>query len=322
MPAIAAGGDRIRSLKLEYNLTEHCNYGCDQCSHMSPYMARKESSLDAFRRDLAALAAAMRVYRFRFVGGEPLLHRELLAHVEAVRASGIADEIQVCTNGALLDRTPDEVFAAIDTLTISWYPDERCDQAKIDRAVETCRRVGTKVGVLRIGEFRQMQVARPIEDKGLVQGIYDTCDIAHRWYCQTFYEGRFYLCSRPLFTGPYLKKLGVPAPDFRELDGVPLHEPRLKERLAAALRSGKPLASCSHCLGTVGKEQPWRQLSAAERKAPTAPARGAAELVDRRRLAWRRLLPLPPLRALLLLTPRGAVGRAAAMFSTSLRRAA
>jgi hypothetical protein len=102
---------------------------------------------------------------------------------------------------------------------------------------------------------------------------------------------------------------------------VPLHAPRLKERLVEALRSDKPLAACGHCLGTVGRSEPWRQLPAAERKAPTIPARGPLELVDRRRLALRKLLPLPPFRALLLLAPRGAVRRAAALFSTSLKRA-
>jgi hypothetical protein len=283
-------------------------------------MMKKESSLEIFKRDLAALAQVMRFYRFRFVGGEPLLHRELLAHVEAVRASGIAEEIQVCTNGALLDRTPEAVFAAIDTLTISWYPDPHCDQAKIDRAVEICKRAGTKVGVLKIDEFRRMQVARPFEDRTLVKAIYDTCEIAHTWYCQTFYEGRFYLCSRPLFTGPYLAKLGVSAPDFRELDGIALHEPRLRERLVKALRSKQPLAACSYCLGTVGRNQPWRQLPSAERKAPRQQANGAGDPIDRRRLRRRRMMPLPPLRSLLLFAPRGMIGRAAALFSTSLSR--
>src|SRR5687767_3123542 len=120
MPVVNVEHDKIRSMKIEYNLTEHCNYGCDQCSHFSPYMMKKESSLEDFKRDLSALAEVMRVYRFRFVGGEPLLHHRLLDHVTAVRSSGIATEIQVCTNGAMLDRTPDDVLSTIDTLTISW----------------------------------------------------------------------------------------------------------------------------------------------------------------------------------------------------------
>jgi hypothetical protein len=309
---------KIVSLKVEYNLTEHCNYGCDECSHFSPYLTKKESSLSTFERDLEALAGVLRLYRFRFVGGEPLLHKELLSHIQAVRVSGIAGEIQVCTNGALLDRVPEEVFAAIDSLSISWYPDPRCDQAKIDRALAICKRVGTKVGVHKINIFRQMQVHRPIEDPALVQDVYDTCQIAHQWHCQTFYEGRFYLCSRPIFTNAYLGKLGVQAPDFRELDGIPIHEPELKERLLALLRRREPLAACSYCLGTVGRRQAWRQLPAGDRKTPRPPTRSGAELIDRRHLLFSKIWQHVSPRRLLMLAPRSLLARALPYLSPSL----
>ena len=42
MPFVRIEGDKIRSLKIEYNLTDHCNYGCDECSHFSPYLTRKQ----------------------------------------------------------------------------------------------------------------------------------------------------------------------------------------------------------------------------------------------------------------------------------------
>lgn len=320
MPRVTQSGDKINSLKLEYNLTEHCNYACNDCSHFSPYMPRKSSSLATFERDLRALAKVIRVNRFRFVGGEPLLHPELLGHIEAVRATGIAREIQVCTNGALLDRTPEAVFAAIDTLTISWYPDTRCDQAKIDRASEACRRHGTKLGVLRVSEFRHMQIREPLPEAELTQAVFDTCEIAHRWYCQTFYEGRFYLCSRPLFTRAYLDKLGANPVDFRKFDGVPLHEPDLKRRLLELMRAKRPMASCYFCLGTVGRNRPWRQLSASERKAPSAPTVASSELIDGKRLRYLQLTRRWPGRSLLLMAPSFVTKRAAALFSVSLRR--
>jgi molybdenum cofactor biosynthesis enzyme MoaA len=69
MPSVSVSEGKIVSLKIEYNLTEHCNYGCAECSHFSPYLAKKESSLATFVHDLEALAKVLRVYRFRFVGG-------------------------------------------------------------------------------------------------------------------------------------------------------------------------------------------------------------------------------------------------------------
>lgn len=318
MPVVKRENGKVRTVKIEYNLTEHCNYGCSQCNHMSPYMRRKMSSLETFKRDLKALAEVMRVVRFRFVGGEPLLHPQLLDHVEAVRSCGIAEEIQVFTNGALLDRISEEVFAAIDTLTVSWYPDARCDRAKLDRAVAACERVGTRVGVIPIKEFRATQLTVRNDDPGLVDDLFRTCEVAHSWYCQTFYEGRFYLCSRPIFTGPFLGRLGAEAPDFTQLDGVPLHQPNLKERLLAQLSSRRPLAACGYCLGSVGRAEAWRQLDAGERKAPTPTAAGGArQLIDWRRLRIQRVARFFPLRASVLFVPTPIRRLATALFSKS-----
>ena len=63
---------------------------------------------------------------------------------------------------------------------------------------------------------------------------------------------------------------------------MPLHEPDLKGRLLALLRSDKPLAACDYCLGTVGRRQPWRQpADDGPQGAPRAPAKGPTELIDR-----------------------------------------
>lgn len=283
MPVVGLRGGKIITLRLEYNLTEHCNYACDQCSHLSPYMKRRESSLEGFRRDLSALADVMQAYQFVFVGGEPLLHRAILPHIRAVRESGIAKEIQISTNGSRIDSTPLEVFSEIDLLSISWYPDVRCDSAKIKAAQDICRRTGTRLDVNKVAKFRQMEAGH-IKDEHLVDSIYKTCEIAHVYYSQTFHDGRFYCCSRPIFSQNYLKKVGISAPDFKELDGIPLHAPLLKERLLRALRSNAPTAACSYCLGTVGKKTAWRSLGASERKFPALPSGDPMERINRRRL--------------------------------------
>jgi organic radical activating enzyme len=310
MPVVGFRGDKIITRGLEYNLTEHCNYACDQCSHLSPYMKRRESALESFRRDLSALASVMQVKRFTFVGGEPLLHKQILPHIRAVRDSGISQEIQISTNGSRIDTTPLDVFSEIDVLRISWYSDARCDSAKIKLAEEICKRAGTQLIVNRVAKFRQMEVGH-IKDDHLVNSIYKTCEIAHIYYGQTFYDGRFYLCSRPIFSQNYLQRIGIPAPDFKELDGVPLHAPLLKERLLKTLSSTAPTAACSYCLGTVGRKMVWRSLDPSERKSPALPSIDPLERISRRRLRFlqvRRALSLNHyllFRPLLLLVAAG-----------------
>lgn len=306
MPFVSVKQGKIQSVKIEFNLAEHCNFSCDECSHLSPYMPTRTASLDTFKRDLDALGAVYHVGRFRFVGGEPFLHKDILSFIRAVRDSGFAEKIQICSNGSLIQKVPDEVFQEIDMLSVSWYPDARTDQAKVDYAKEKCERFGTVFKLEKIDRFRAMNLDQPIEDKVLLDQIYKTCQIAHSWYCQTFYDGHFYLCSRPLFTNPYLEHKGLKAPDLRKVDGIPLHAPDLSARLLRYLSSDTPILSCKYCLGTVGKYVPWRQLNLEERRTTDQLERGAEAMVDQARLnylrAWTRversfLKRVPSLRA-------------------------
>ncbi len=280
MPFITTTDGKIKATKLEFNLASHCNYACDECSHFSPYLSPALADYKTFVRDIEALTRVYRVGRFRFVGGEPFLHKNILDYVEAVRSSGIANSIQVCTNGSLLHKVDDEVFSAIDMLSISWYPDARCDAEKIQRARHKCQENGVKLKVERIDNFRLMQIDKPIEDDNLVNNIYRSCQIAHSWSCQTFLDGHFYLCSRPLFLAQYLALKGISLGRTAEVEGVALHEDRLKERLLAYLSNPAPLESCRHCLGTVGKRQPWKSLDKAARRSPLPLDRDASQHVD------------------------------------------
>lgn len=286
MPFVSIKDGKIRSIKIEYNLAEHCNFSCDECSHLSPYMPVRYAEIDTFKRDLTALAQVYRVGRFRFVGGEPLLNKEILQFIRAVRDSGIAEKIQICSNGSLIQKVDEAVFAEIDMLSISWYPDPRTDQEKIDYATAMCEKHNVELKVEKIERFRGMQLDEPIRDPQLLGEVYETCQIAHSWYCQTFYEGRFYLCSRPLFTNAYLEQKGIKAPDYRQIDGIPLHEPDLLNRIHTYLTSPTPIASCAYCLGTVGKYVPWRQLDLKERKTSQTLARTADTMVDKPRMRY------------------------------------
>jgi hypothetical protein len=293
MPFVATRDQRIRSVKLEYNAVRHCNYACTECSHFSPHMRAGRADPAQFGIDVDTLADVLRVGRFRFVGGEPLLHPDLPDLVERVRVSGLARSIEVVTNGSLLHKVSDDLLGAIDYLSVSWYDDPRCDDAKITRAEEACRRTGTTLKVKRVSEFRLMQLTTPTADTKLQSDIFRTCQIAHSWYCQTFADGYFFLCSRPLFTNAYLDQCGVGVPDLRLADGIPLHAPALRDRLERYLKRSDPLESCRYCLGTVGQPIPWRAMTREERLQNEPLDRRAEESVSQPLLAylsrWERL---------------------------------
>lgn len=304
MPKYTVRDGRIVAPKLEFNAVEHCNYHCAECSHFSPYLRRASMPIDAFQRDVTALATAYHVQQLKFVGGEPLLNREITTLIEIAKASGIANEIALGSNGSLIHKAEDALFEALDVLVISWYPDARCDEDKIRFAQRKCREFGTRLTVQKIDQFRRMQWTGPPADSDLTEAVFSTCQIAHVWSCQTFYHGHFYLCSRPLFTRPYLQIAGEQAPELEAVDGCSLHEPLLFERLQEYLGTSTPLRSCAYCLGTIGKTIPWRSLTKEEKKRGQPHDDHPGSLIDdRRRRKLKALLPTQRILYRLLPTP-------------------
>jgi len=207
MPYVTVSDGKIQARKLEYNAVDHCNLSCKECSHFSPYMSAQSLSLETFEKDINRLAEVYKVERFRFVGGEPLLNRNILNYIKVVRKSGITDKIELATNGLLLNKSSDELVSAFDIISVSWYPHNMRDFDYLNECKKKCSRLNTRLSIEKISKFRTMQVGAQIQDAALVDDIYRTCMIAHTWFCQTFYDGHFYLCSRPIFTDQYLQKI-------------------------------------------------------------------------------------------------------------------
>lgn len=270
----------IKTVTLEFNVVEHCNLRCAECSHLSPWMPRSFMELAPFVRDLAALQPFLRCEKFKFVGGEPLLHRDLLKFIHAVKETGMAGIISVATNGTEILDQPDDLYRAIGRLEFSWYPNTPTTAEMVEVARRKCTEFGVQFKLYERHAFRSMQLDVPNDNPRLVKRIYATCEIAHVRQNHVIREGRYYKCSRPLFTGAYLAKKGVSGPDFAVVDGVELHAPGLEARLRAYIDDPEPLESCRHCLGTVGKGIEHRQMPVAEVRSAEPEVTRAVDRVD------------------------------------------
>ena len=79
----------------------------------------------ALARDLSVAARVLAPRVFKLVGGEPLLHPELVELVEVARRAAIAPRISLTTNGLLLPRMSEPFWRGLDAVTISLYPRPR-----------------------------------------------------------------------------------------------------------------------------------------------------------------------------------------------------
>ncbi len=277
--ARAAGYDvhdgRIVSPKgIELNVALHCNLSCRACTHLSPAFKRCVTEPADVARDLAALATAYRPAFVKLLGGEPLLHPDLPAVIDAVRDSGITDWVLVCTNGLLLDRAGDDFWSRVDDVEVSAYPGREPSPEVLERAAEKAKAHDVRLQVYHHSHFREAYAEIGTTDRRLVAQVFRTCKSAHVWRCHTVHEGHFYRCPQSAFLPAILGP-----PDELLADAVPLHPPAgLFDRLLSALTSTEPLTACRRCLGTAGRLFVHEQVPRRQWRAPQE--RTTEELLD------------------------------------------
>jgi len=96
---------------LEVNLVDHCNLNCKGCTHFSPLSEQEFADFDVFEKDLLRLSQLFdNIATLRLLGGEPLLHPDLLKFIITSRSVFPNSQICLVTNGTLLSKQKDEFW--------------------------------------------------------------------------------------------------------------------------------------------------------------------------------------------------------------------
>ena len=252
------GDGIIYSNACELNVVHHCNLSCRGCSHLSPVIEKHYMSPDKALEDLSTLAKYYRSEHVRLLGGEPLLHPDLLGVIDAVQRSGISSRVRVVTNGVLLWKMEDDFWKKVDEVHVSVYPGKEMTAEQLQWCQHKAQLYNVDLKLLYFDRFRESYSELGTNDESLVQRIYNTCQIAHQWHCHNVQDGYFYKCPQSLFLPRVLgNALGRPAADGIKI----VDSPTFGKDLLAYLESSKPLASCHYCLGSVGKLFPHNQVS-------------------------------------------------------------
>jgi organic radical activating enzyme len=243
---------RIFTEAVEVNAVWHCNISCQSCSHGSPQMPRDRYANPAkVTEDLRALSNWMRVEHVRVLGGEPLLHPDIVSLIMAVRSAGITDRVRVLTNGLRLHDQAPAFWSALDEVHVSVYPNTA---RQIAAHRELTERLAAESGTtLLFKYFDHFRVSfRPDNhDDKLTQLIYDTCQIANNWRCLTLEDGMLYRCPQSaLSTGN--------AAISRNPEGIDISGIRDVDELRAWIENLNPLPSCATCAGSAGLRHPHK----------------------------------------------------------------
>ncbi len=110
-----------------YPVVDHCNLNCRGCCRFCNQSQKKNfADIKVFEKDLRRFKELVEdIEMFRLFGGEPLLHPELDKFIYIAREIYPNSEIDIVTNGLLIDKMPEHLIEAIKScyvkLEISVY---------------------------------------------------------------------------------------------------------------------------------------------------------------------------------------------------------
>lgn len=115
-------------LRFNVDIVNHCNLNCKCCGHFSPLATPEFLDPNEFKRDLERIAHLTGgiIERLELMGGEPLLHPQLIDFITISRDLFQEAEINICTNGILLEKQSAVFYNACSSnrvsIAISNYP--------------------------------------------------------------------------------------------------------------------------------------------------------------------------------------------------------
>ena len=237
----------IQLQALQSGIVDHCNNRCNRCSQLAPIRRAQIMGPDELWADLETLTKIAHAPIFHFVGGEPLLHPNIVGMIKIAKQSGIADRVSIYTNGKLILSMPPEFWTSgLDQLHISIYPNT--NMGTVGYAEMKCKLNGIEFEAWPQPGFYSV---RKMGGLTYNQACQNFKGCPWRWGCNAVRYGYFFLCSHSALLSSTLMGLE------EESQGIKI-EGLTEECLSDFLHRERPLTACSICWNHY-EQYPWSE---------------------------------------------------------------
>ena len=246
--------DKIRFI---VDIVDHCNLNCKSCGHFSPLASKAFLDVKLFEKDLFRLNELLngRIHCLELMGGEALLHPQLNDFIK-ITAKYVSGEKNLCTNGILLSKLPDNIYKLCaetnTTICITVYP------IKIDWEAISLKanHYGTKLYLIKsAGESLKNWFKNP-RDKNGQQNIkenFNKCFWKAR--CVVLEHGRLSSCVVPLKAKFFQNYFHSKIFDTSENNSIDIYKANSIEEIVDFLNN--PIPCCRFCLPNKEERIQW-----------------------------------------------------------------
>ena len=267
-PYAESFGERLAKMaakpKLDVQVCDHCNLRCAGCLHFAPLAEERFLDLDEYSRDLERLAAIEGIGGYfgsiALMGGEPLLHPNIVEVIRTTRAHLPNERIVLCTNGLLLKRMGDDFWGALAEcgvdVAISPYP------IKLDyeELAELVRSRGVRADfagdITGTAKGKQAFVHLALDPEGTCDPVrsFTSCPFGGRF--MQLSRGAIWPCQVTALHGAFARQFGYGMHDEPE-DSLALDAIGSADDIENFRRRSHPM--CRYCDNGALTVAPWEQ---------------------------------------------------------------
>lgn len=232
---------------LHLHLTDHCNLNCKGCDNFSPLASEIYADLSVFEKDCKKMSeiSGGNIDEIQLLGGEPLLHPDIVNFLEITRKYFPKNLINIVSNGILLPKMKDEFWKSCKkhniNIIVTKYP-VKIDYKAIEQYALGQGVILSYYGNTEYVDKSMMCIPLDIEGKQDPEDSFLRCSRANR--CVSLDNGKLYTCSLipyvKYFNEQFNKNLVVSPNDYLEIENTN----NLDEILNFV---SKPMPFCRYC---------------------------------------------------------------------------
>lgn len=237
----------VLATNLSLPIVNHCVNSCVSCSTFSPVCKPYCVPKETIKKDLKDFSRILHAQTLSIIGGEPLLHPDLLDIVEIAASSGIADNVQIVTNGQLLASMSDDFWKRTATLVVTRYPGKFTDEqfSEMQRRAAANRKVFIPTNPMFDSFCKGIT-----KDKSPAAATKAFNSCGAKGWAVILIDGKFYWCHEFY----YRHLLGI-----EQWNGGLDVATATRDELIAYVNPSGPAPTCHGCTGYCARTQPWSE---------------------------------------------------------------
>jgi hypothetical protein len=227
----------------EVHITDHCNLNCKGCAHFSNLCPPTFADLGEFESDMHSMAETFsRVEQIYLLGGEPLLHPQVIEFLRVARKEFPKTRIYLMTNGIMVMRMKEDFWQTLAETDVILL----CDSYPIGLPVDEINAMGERYHVKVEWTIPREEFFKiPIDPAGGhdAAGSFGKCQGFNN--CPIIKDGRLYPCAYTAFADVFRARFGIEGLQLSETDSIDMRHHPDPEEVMQFLRN--PVPWCANC---------------------------------------------------------------------------